>query len=111
MTKLFLSTAHYPLTTGPYAPISSGPSRIEQTPAWKRDTFFSMTEEIHILEVERDGEDGLIVTFSDGTVGGYVVEELLQLRPIREAVKKTPPAEQQAFSHPLSIAVPLVAVH
>ena len=44
---------------------------------------------IHILKVEKDGEDGLIVTFSDGTIGGYVVEELLLLRPIREAVKET----------------------
>jgi hypothetical protein len=70
-----------------------------------------MTEEIHILEVERDGEDGLIVTFSDGTVGGYVVEELLQLRPLREAVKEAPPAEQQAFSHPPSFVFPLIAVH
>jgi hypothetical protein len=47
-----------------------------------------MTDNIKILNVEKDGEDGLIVTFSDGTIGGYVVEELLQLRPIREAVEK-----------------------
>ncbi len=47
-----------------------------------------MAGEIRILKVEIDGEDGLIVTFSDGTVGGYVVEELLELRPIRERVKK-----------------------
>ena len=47
-----------------------------------------MAEEIHILSVERDGEDGLIMTFSDGTLAGYVVEELLSLRPIRERVKK-----------------------
>ena len=33
------------------------------------------------------GDDGLIVTFSDGTTGAYVVEELLELRPIRERVK------------------------
>ncbi|MGD0347464.1 MAG: hypothetical protein ABSA85_11950 [Terracidiphilus sp.] len=46
-----------------------------------------MTQDIKILKVEKDGEDGLIVTFSDGTIGGYVVEELLSLRPIREAVK------------------------
>jgi hypothetical protein len=48
-----------------------------------------MTQGINILNVEKDGGDGLIVTFSDGTIGGYVVEELLLLRPIREAVKKT----------------------
>jgi hypothetical protein len=47
-----------------------------------------MTEEIRILKVEKDGEDGLIVKFSDGTLAGYVVEELLLLRPIREAVKE-----------------------
>ena len=50
--------------------------------------LFAMDEEIEILEVEKDGKDGLIVTFSDGTRGGYVVEELLLLRPIREAVKE-----------------------
>jgi hypothetical protein len=43
-----------------------------------------MTTDIHILEVEKDGDDGLIVTFSDGTIGGCVVEELLELRPVRE---------------------------
>ena len=42
---------------------------------------------IEILAVELDGHDGLIVTFSDGTTGGYVSEELLELRPIRERVK------------------------
>jgi hypothetical protein len=70
-----------------------------------------MSVETHIDKVERDGEDGLIVTFSDGTTCGYVVEELLELRPIRERVKVIPPAERQAFSHPPSIPVPLVAVH
>jgi len=47
-----------------------------------------MVQRIQILNVEKDGEDGLAVTFSDGTIGGYVVEELLLLRPIREAVEK-----------------------
>jgi hypothetical protein len=47
-----------------------------------------MASEIHILKVEMDGEDGLIVTFSDRTTGAYVVEELLSLRPHREAVKE-----------------------
>jgi hypothetical protein len=36
-----------------------------------------------ISSVEQDGDDGLIVTFSDGTAAGYVVEELLDLRPVR----------------------------
>jgi hypothetical protein len=30
--------------------------------------FFAMAKEIQILKVEKDGEDGLIVTFSDGTI-------------------------------------------
>ena len=47
-----------------------------------------MASYIHILEVVKDGDDGLIVTFSDGTVGGCVVEELLELRPVREKAKK-----------------------
>jgi hypothetical protein len=46
-----------------------------------------MKNEIQMLAVELDGSDGLVVTFSDGTTGGYVIEELLVLRPIRERVK------------------------
>lgn len=42
---------------------------------------------IRILTTELDGDDGLIVTFSDGTSTGYVVEELLALRPVRERSK------------------------
>lgn len=43
-----------------------------------------MAELIRILTVEREDEDGVIVTFSDGTTAGYVTEELLELRPFRE---------------------------
>jgi hypothetical protein len=43
-----------------------------------------MAEPIRILTVEIEDGDGLLVTFSDGTVAGYVVEELLDLRPHRE---------------------------
>ena len=46
-----------------------------------------MNGEIHLLAVELDGHDGLVVTFSDGTTGGYVIEELLELRPVRERVQ------------------------
>ena len=42
---------------------------------------------IQILAVELDGDDGIMVTFSDGTTGGYVIEELLDLRQVRERVK------------------------
>jgi hypothetical protein len=55
-------------------------------------------EPIRILTVERDGEDGLIVMFSDGTTGAYVVEELLELRPHRE------PTEQRTDSSPIHLA-------
>jgi hypothetical protein len=47
---------------------------------------------ISILSVEQDGGDGLIVVFSDGTTSGYAVEEMLELRPFRQALsnpKKT----------------------
>jgi hypothetical protein len=37
-----------------------------------------------ILKIEMDSDDGFIVTFSDKTTAGYVVEELLELRPVRE---------------------------
>jgi hypothetical protein len=47
-----------------------------------------MPNDIQILSVEKDGEDGLIVAFSDGTTGAYVVEELLRLRPCRQLDKK-----------------------
>ncbi len=59
-----------------------------QLAACQGGILFVMAEEIHILKVEKDGEDGLIVTFSDGTKAGYVVEELLLLRPLRETVKE-----------------------
>ncbi|MGB0073270.1 MAG: hypothetical protein WBA18_01530 [Terracidiphilus sp.] len=46
-----------------------------------------MEKTIRILTTEPDGDYGLIVTFSDGTTGAYVAEELLELRPYRERVK------------------------
>jgi hypothetical protein len=38
---------------------------------------------IGIFKVEQE-EDGILVTFSDGTIAGYVTEELLEWRPNRE---------------------------
>jgi hypothetical protein len=46
-----------------------------------------MNDEIHLLAVELDGQDEFIAKFSDGTTGGYVIEELLHLRPVRERMK------------------------
>ena len=48
-----------------------------------------MRDEIRITSVEQDGEDGLIVTFSDRTTGAYAVEELLSLRSMREPAKES----------------------
>jgi hypothetical protein len=45
---------------------------------------------ITILTAEIDGDDGVIVRFSDGTTGAYVIEELLELRPFREQSKTEP---------------------
>ena len=39
-----------------------------------------MTNAVRITSVEMDGEDGLIVTFSDRTTGAYAVEDLLGLQ-------------------------------
>jgi hypothetical protein len=49
-----------------------------------------MKSSIKILTVTQDGRDGIILGFSDGTTGGYVVEELLKLRPKREWTEPLP---------------------
>jgi hypothetical protein len=46
-----------------------------------------MENRIQITKVERDDGDGVVVQFSDGTIAGYVAEELLKLRPHRETVE------------------------
>lgn len=47
-----------------------------------------MTDSVKILTVKRDDGDGLFVTFSDGSCAGYVAEEMLNLRPNREATSE-----------------------
>jgi hypothetical protein len=47
-----------------------------------------MKEEIQIVSIEQDGDEGLIVTFSDRTTAAYIAEELLELRPHRETVSQ-----------------------
>ena len=58
-----------------------------------------MSDKTYILKVEKDSHDGLIVKFSDGTTAGFVVEELLLLRPQREhthePVEQNPPQTKQ----------------
>jgi hypothetical protein len=69
---------------------------MEQASARNMDTVFAMAKHLHgsnigqpqILNAEKDGDDGLLVAFSDETIGAYVVEELLELRPIREKAQK-----------------------
>lgn len=61
---------------------------MEQPEVPQSSMVAAMAEETHILKVDKDGHDGLLITFSDGTTAGYVVEELLTLRPIREYVEK-----------------------
>ncbi len=60
-----------------------------------------MSNLVRILGVEQDGGDGLIATFSDGTTAGYVVEELLDLRPVRIAARKPkdPDPPQRITNH------------
>ena len=53
-----------------------------------RGTLSTMASKIQILSIEKDGEDWMIVTFTDGTVGAYLAEELLELKPWRERVSK-----------------------
>jgi hypothetical protein len=49
-----------------------------------------MDSPIRILTVRQEDDDGIILTFSDGTTAGYVVEELLELRPHRESTREIP---------------------
>ncbi len=76
----------------------------------RRATLIAMKDNIRILNVEKDGDDGLLVTYSDGTMAGYVVEELLMLRPRREHAEG--PLEQSRHTTVVkvvkfSIGVPL----
>jgi hypothetical protein len=69
-------------------------SKIERTRDCKWGILFGMgkhsqgsnNEHLKILSAEKDGEDGVLIKFSDGTITGYVPEELLRLRPVRESV-------------------------
>ena len=55
---------------------------------------------IQVVNVEQDGTDGILVTFSDGTIAGYVAEELIDLRPVRERVSLSSPlAAVQSLGH------------
>jgi hypothetical protein len=51
-------------------------------------TILAMTINTRIASAEMDHGDGVVVTFSDGTICGYVAEELLILRPYRERIQE-----------------------
>jgi hypothetical protein len=54
------------------------------------DTFGLIDKKVGFTKVEIDGDDGLLVVFSDKTTTAYVAEELLELRPYRETVDERP---------------------
>jgi hypothetical protein len=54
-----------------------------------------MITSLRIISVVLDGDDGLVVTFSDGTNAGYLAEELLKLRPKRAWITTIPTPNQK----------------
>ena len=66
-------------------------SVIGQSATWRKGRLDTMAEDTRIVSAKLEGEYGLIVTFTDGTEDAYTVEELLELRPCRDLVRK--PAE------------------
>lgn len=56
--------------------------------------------DIQIHRVEQDGKDGVFVTFSDGTAAGYIVEELLALRPAESDNPKNHRQGNQIYKSP-----------
>jgi len=51
-----------------------------------------MEKTIKIVHVEIDGDDGVIVNFSDDTTTAYATEEFLTLRPHRDPLTQPPKA-------------------
>ena len=64
-------------------------SNIEQSRSIDSKYCVAMEVLAKIVRVEIEGDDGLIVTFSDATEAAYVVEELLELRPHREPIESS----------------------
>lgn len=75
--------------------IASGVINKIQAAVGRQHTVYVMANLVTISNVVKDGEDGLIVTFSDGTTGGYVVEELLLLRPVRQPIIQKPTGKKR----------------
>jgi hypothetical protein len=66
-------------------------SNIEHHTTSPKFILAAMESFAQILSVEMDDGDGVMVRFSDGTVAGYVAEELLELRPCRPQFKEVAP--------------------
>src|SRR5580698_8204620 len=64
-------------------------SNLGQSAGRTKISLGAMYENVAIVGVEQDGREGLIVVFSDGTQAGYLVQELLDLRPNRESAAGT----------------------
>jgi hypothetical protein len=77
----------------PYTAATPQNEQNDRAPEFRSVYTPPMAEPIRILTVELEDADGLLVTFSDGTIAGYVAEELLELRPFREPAK-TPETRQ-----------------
>ena len=73
-----------------------GVCSFDHPPASQLAILLNMDTTTHILTVDKDSHDGVIVTFSDGTAAGYVVEELLMLRPVRERAYSASKTVQRA---------------
>jgi len=63
-------------------------SNPEQSAIRQKARLGTMVENTRIVSAKLEGEYGLIVTFTDGTEDAYTVEELLELRPCRDLVRK-----------------------
>jgi hypothetical protein len=97
LTRSLLETRGFRALLGSFRPASAWASKTEHMRAGKSGVLCGMakhmhgsdSERPHILSAEKDGKDGVLVRFSDGTITGYVVEELLPLRPVREKVEES----------------------
>jgi hypothetical protein len=58
--------------------------KTEQRGHWLADRVHVMKKIVKIVHVEIDGDDGVIVDFSDDTTTAFATEEFLSLRPYRD---------------------------
>ena len=83
-TKLILSMLESVDVASLSETTSSSETEVEGLPLDRKNGMNAL----QIVNVEQDGPDGILVMFSDGTIAGYVAEELIELRPIRDKVRR-----------------------